>query len=287
MMKFAEQFEYYRSLIEGELDTYCEIPNCEEKVIYEAMAYSLQAGGKRIRPILTLAVCDMLGGDIRAALPFAAAIEMIHTYSLIHDDLPCMDNDDMRRGKPTCHKVFGEAIAVLAGDALLTQAFGLAASNAEIVVNFADYAGVTGMIGGQVLDMLYEGNYDVSAEQLAHLQTMKTGALMKLAVNNAAILCNASIEQSEKLWNFATNLGLAFQIRDDILDFTGDATTLGKNVGMDLERGKTTFVTVLGLDGASEMLQKLTNDAIAEISYFGDKAQFLIDLTKYLLERES
>jgi len=295
MKNFNEQFEYYRSLIEDELDGHCQVPECDEKIIYEAMAYSLKAGGKRIRPILMLAVCDMFGGDINAALPFAAAIEMIHTYSLIHDDLPCMDNDDMRRGKPTCHKVFGEAVAVLAGDALLTKAFEVMADYGTmpaqdrvwIISNVAGRAGARGMIGGQVLDMLYEGGGRVvDAEQLRGMCSLKTGALMNIAVDIGMATCRPDSEKQTKIYNFTRNLGLAFQIKDDILDLIGDAENLGKNTGMDIERGKATFVTVLGLDGAAEMLEKLTNEAIAEISYFGGKAEFLIELTKYLLERE-
>ena len=298
-INFTEKFEYYCNLIETEIEKHCEIPNCDERVIYEAMAYSLKAGGKRIRPVLTLAVCDMLGGDIQAALPFAVAIEMIHTYSLIHDDLPCMDNDDLRRGKPTCHKVFGEAVAVLAGDALLTKAFEVV-SNPEIAVDISTkdrlamvyinslFAGSGGMIGGQVLDMLFEGGGRVvTSEMLQIMNYKKTSLLICAAVNAGLTVANASNEEAAKLSQFAGDLGLAFQIRDDILDLIGDAESLGKNVGMDIERGKATFVTVLGLDGAAEMLERLTAEAIAEISYFGEEAEFLVELTNYLLNREN
>ncbi|MCL2838581.1 MAG: polyprenyl synthetase family protein [Oscillospiraceae bacterium] len=299
MEQFIKQMNRYRNMIEAELDNHCFIPDeFDGKVINEAMAYSLSAGGKRIRPILTLAVCDMLGGDVEAALPFATAIEMIHTYSLIHDDLPCMDNDDMRRGKPTCHKVFGEAIAVLAGDALLTEAFGIMASCdnvpakdiVEIIYFMSSAIGPMGMIGGQVLDMKYEGgDGSVTQEDLENMVDLKTGCLIKESARIGAIIAGADCESEEidKIIIFAQQLGLAFQIKDDILDLIGDAESLGKNVGMDIERGKATFVTVLGLDGAAEMLEKLTAEAIDYVSYFGDKAEFLIELTKYLLEREN
>jgi len=308
-LKFERQMKKYRDMIEENLVGYVvdyrsgeklglRSELFEQKAVLEAMEYSLSAGGKRIRPILTLAVCDMLGGDVETALPFAKAIEMIHTYSLIHDDLPCMDNDDMRRGKPTCHKVFGEAIAVLAGDALLTEAFGIMASCdnvpakdiVEIIYFMSSAIGPMGMIGGQVLDMKYEGGGgNVNQNDLENMVDLKTGCLIKESARIGAIIAGMDLESDEinKVMIFAEQLGLAFQIKDDILDLVGNTEGLGKNVGMDIQRGKTTFVTVLGLDGAIEMLEKFTAEAIDEISYFGDRAEFLIELTKYLLEREN
>ena len=266
--------------------------------IHEIMRYSTFAGGKRIRPALLFAANQACGAEFanKNACLAGAAIEMLHTFSLIHDDLPCMDNDDMRRGKPTCHKVFGEAVAVLAGDALLTRAFEVMADHGTmsaqdrvwIISNVAGRTGARGMIGGQVLDMLYEGGCRaVNLEDLRYMCSFKTGALMNIAVDIAMATCRPDSEKQTKIFNFTRNLGLAFQIRDDILDLIGDAESLGKNIGMDIERGKATFVTVLGLEGAAELLEQLTNEAIAEISHFGDKAQFLIDLTNYLLNREN
>jgi len=300
MINFEKQIEHYRNLIDNTLDMYCRPPELDEKVIYEAMAYSIKAGGKRIRPILSLAVCDMLGGNIGTAIPFAVAIEMIHTYSLIHDDLPCMDDDDLRRGKPTCHKVFGEAVAVLAGDALLTGAFAFmthsldgnnkvsAEDRITLISQIIKAAGVGGMIGGQVLDMMYEGgDRVVSLEQLVDMHSKKTGALISCASEVGAFLAFANEDEILKIRRFAENLGLAFQIKDDILDILGNSITLGKNTGMDIERGKSTFVTVLGLEGAIEMLEQTTKSAIEEISCFGEKAEFLVEFTKYLLERDN
>ena len=300
MRNFEEQFEKYHSLIEAELDSWVlKTPIHSKTIIYEAMSYSIGVGGKRIRPILALALCDMLGGNIEEALPFAVAIEMIHTYSLIHDDLPCMDDDDLRRGKPSCHKVFGEAIAILAGDALLTEAFeimaryhGNAALSAEdklkIIMSVAHAAGPGGMIGGQVLDMLNEGGGRcVTIDELRYMYFLKTGQLFSMAAEIGAIVAGAGKESTKRIGNFAENLGLAFQIKDDILDIVGNSITLGKNIGMDVERGKSTFVTVLGLDGAIEMLEQTTKAAIGEIAHFGEQAEFLAELTKYLLEREN
>ena len=256
------------------------------KTIFEAANYSIENGGKRIRPVLTLAVCQMLGGDINNAKHFACALEFIHTYSLIHDDLPCMDNDDYRRGKLTNHKVFGEAMAVLAGDTLLTHAFYVASNSTcekavEGIREIAKSAGADGMIGGQVIDM----EVAKTKEQLFDLHRKKTGALISLGAYLGAISANATKEDMEAVISYAENLGLAFQIKDDILDVTGDEALLGKPVGSDEKSEKQTFVTFYGLEGAKEQLEIYTSAAKNALKPFGEKAEFLLMLADYLLNR--
>ena len=262
------------------------------KVIFDAVQYSLLAGGKRIRPFLVLSVCEMLGGNRDAAIPFAAAIEMIHTYSLIHDDLPCMDDDDLRRGRPTSHKVYGEAIALLAGDALLTHAFGVAAGNdyvspeirARAVKLISHSAGCFGMIGGQVLDMLGE-DIPHGFELLEKMHSMKTGALISLSAELGALA--AGVTDSEVISavrTYAKNIGLAFQIIDDILDATGDEATLGKSVGTDEKENKTTFLTFMSETEAREYAEELTDSAKTAISGI-DGCDTLLALADYLLQR--
>jgi len=262
------------------------------KVIFDAVQYSLLAGGKRIRPFLVLSVCEMLGGNRDAAIPFAAAIEMIHTYSLIHDDLPCMDDDDLRRGRPTSHKVYGEAIALLAGDALLTHAFGVAAGNdyvspeirARAVKLISHGAGCFGMIGGQVLDMLGE-DAPHGFELLEKMHSMKTGALISLSAELGALAAGVTDSKViSAVRTYAKNIGLAFQIIDDILDATGDEATLGKSVGTDEKENKTTFLTFMSETEAREYAQKLTDsakNAIADIKDYDT----LLALADYLLQR--
>ncbi len=256
------------------------------KTIFDAANYSIQNGGKRIRPVLTLSVCQMLGGDINNAKHFACALEFIHTYSLIHDDLPCMDNDDYRRGKPTSHKVFGEAMAVLAGDTLLTHAFYVASRSTcpkvtEAIEKLAYLAGAEGMIGGQVIDM----EVAKTKEQLYELHKKKTGALISLGAYLGAVAALATEEEIRAVTAYAENLGMAFQIKDDILDVTGDEDLLGKPVGSDEKSDKHTFVTFYGLDGAKKELEAYTEAAKKALQPFGEKADFLIALADYLLER--
>ena len=264
------------------------------RVLLDSERYSLFAGGKRIRPLLTLEFCRMFGGDERAALPFACAVEMIHTYSLIHDDLPCMDDDDMRRGKPTNHKVFGEAIALLAGDSLLTGAFEAAASNhlvgaeisAKAVAYLAGCAGRYGMIGGQVMDLEGEKK-PLSVDELLKLHSLKTGALISAASVLGALAAGVAFDdpRMEAVVMYAENIGLTFQIIDDILDCTGDAELLGKAVGMDAERQKTTFMSFYSVDEARFYAERLTEEAIRAIQSF-ENSDALITLARWLLTRQ-
>ncbi len=263
--------------------------------VAEAMKYSLYAGGKRIRPYLVLAFCRLFGGSERAALPFAAAVEMIHTFSLIHDDLPCMDNDDMRRGKPTNHKVYGEATALLAGDALALKAFGVAASNKEVspdtalravgALSFA--AAEQGMVGGQIMDM-YGENHALSLDKLEKLQGLKTGALICVSARLGALAAGItdSDERMRNALEYAKGIGLAFQITDDILDVEGDEALLGKPIGSDAENSKSTFLTHMTIDDAKDYARKLTNDAKSAIEEY-EGSENLLSLADYLLIRRS
>lgn len=259
--------------------------------VADAMDYSLEAGGKRIRPVLVLAFCHMCGGDYRKAAAPAAAIEMIHTFSLIHDDLPCMDNDDFRRGKPSCHKKFGEACAVLAGDALAIRPFQVIAESElndsmkiKLIAELACSSGAEGMIGGQIIDMENEQRSTVNGENLRMMYALKTGRLIKTSCVMGCIAAEASDEQVKNAEEYAHCLGLAFQIIDDILDVTGDEAALGKPIGSDAEENKTTFVTLYGIENAKEEAVKLTDKAMKILGRF-DNNEFLIELTKYLLDR--
>lgn len=259
--------------------------------VADAMDYSLEAGGKRIRPVLVLAFCHMCGGDYRKAAAPAAAIEMIHTFSLIHDDLPCMDNDDFRRGKPSCHKKFGEACAVLAGDALAIRPFQVIAESElndsmkiKLIAELACSSGAEGMIGGQIIDMENEQCSTVNGENLRMMYALKTGRLIKTSCVMGCIAAEASDEQVKNAEEYAHCLGLAFQIIDDILDVTGDEAALGKPIGSDAEENKTTFVTLYGIENAREEAVKLTDKAMKILGRF-DNNEFLIELTKYLLDR--
>lgn len=260
--------------------------------IYQAMQYSLEAGGKRLRPVLTLATCRMCGGDEKAALPLACAVEMIHTYSLIHDDLPCMDDDDLRRGKPTNHKVFGEATAVLAGDALLTAAFEVisearhlltADQLLDVVDCLSHAAGASGMIGGQMLDMEGEEK-TLSLAQLEELQSLKTGALISAAGELGCIAAGGDAEQRRAVREYAGCLGRAFQVRDDMLDVISTTQVLGKPIGSDADNGKATFVSALGLDGCQRLVEELTERAITALDQF-ESAQFHTWLARQMAQR--
>jgi geranylgeranyl diphosphate synthase type II len=263
------------------------------KKIYDAMHYSLQIGGKRIRPLLHCYTYKMYEEEYKNIIPIACAIEMIHTYSLIHDDLPCMDNDDLRRGQPTNHKVFGEAIAVLAGDGLLNEAMSIMfnfckdKSQNEILACkiISDSAGPEGMIGGQVVDILSEGK-KISYETLCYMHKKKTGALIKSSILSGAVLGNASEDDIEKLCNFGEKLGLAFQIKDDILDVTGDENLIGKNVNSDIDNNKTTFVSTFGLEECKNKCKKLTKDCLNILHSINKDTSKLEEITKFLLYRE-
>ncbi len=263
-------------------------------VMLEAMAYSLKNGGKRIRPMLTLEFCRICGGDYKTAIPFALGAEMIHTYSLIHDDLPCMDDDDMRRGKPSSHKVFGEANALLAGDSLLTYAFETVLSASDMSAEkkaaaglaLAKAAGCSGMIAGQVMDLANEEKF-AELEEVTVTDRLKTGEMIKVSAVMGCIAAGADDEKTKAAEKYCECIGLAFQIVDDILDVTSDSETLGKPVGSDKENGKSTYVSLLGLGKSAELADKLTNDAKSALSIFGDEGEFLSKLADKLLEREN
>ena len=273
---------------------YFENKGSFNKVIYDSASYSLNIGGKRIRPLLMLLTYNMYKENWREILEFSSAIEMIHTYSLIHDDLPCMDNDDLRRGKPTNHKVYGEDIAVLAGDALLNEAmnvmmkFSLNHGREALVASqkIAEAAGAEGMIGGQVVDIINEGK-KISEEELRYMHMKKTGALIKVSIVAGAILGNASEEEIELLEKFGENLGLAFQIKDDILDVIGNTEKLGKKVLSDEENDKTNFISMHGLDYCIKECERLTNESINILDSLSVNTEALKILTKEHLDREN
>ena len=285
-----QQTQIYRNFIETYLlDFYKQFHQEPQKKLFEAVEYSLLAGGKRLRPILTLEFCRMCGTDWKQAVPFAAAVEMIQTYSLIHDDLPCMDDDDFRRGQPTSHKVFGEAMAVLAGDALLTDAFMMAAAadlkdpsavGAAIQI-LGRNAGSLGMVGGQVLDISSE-NRVLTESEVLDIQTRKTGALINAACVLGVLAAGGTQKQLEAAAQYAGALGMAFQIRDDILDVIGNPEELGKAVGTDTV--KNTFVRLYGLETAEKMVEKYTQTALAALEVFPDSG-YLHDLSLKLINR--
>lgn len=291
-MTFEATLQGYETQINRELEQAVATPNgALQKTVYSAMNYSLNAGGKRIRPVLTLEFCKAFGGNTKEAMPFALAVEMVHCYSLIHDDLPCMDDDDMRRGKPSCHKRFGEANALLAGDALLTAAFGqIARSNlsaetcVKAVETLSGCAGAAGMVGGQVIELENEGK-PLSETLLTTIHSLKTSALIRAACQLGVLAGNGGYAYYEKAGLFANNLGLAFQILDDILDVEGDEAVLGKPIGSDLENEKTTFVTLYGLDKAQELAKNYTEQAKGLAREFPNH-EFLLELTDYLSKRD-
>ena len=279
------------AVVEECLDKYLPLRETYEKTIYEAMRYSALGGGKRIRGVLTLMSCMMAGGKAEDAYPFAAAIEMIHAYSLIHDDLPAMDNDDFRRGKPTNHKQFGEAMAILAGDGLLGLAFETVLKNGvadgktwDALKLMSICAGPDGMLGGQVVDMESE-NKEIGYDELVYLQQHKTGALIKASCLMGAIIGGADEELKNKLELYAKNIGLAFQIKDDILDVEGDGEVLGKPIGSDAESGKSTFVTACGLEKSKQMVNELSKEAAQAVSGINEYGDFLAWLSMWLSER--
>ncbi len=284
--------ERFGEIINENILNYLPAANDGQNSVTRAMKYSLLNGGKRLRPILVLEFCKMCGGDINKAMPYACAIEYIHTYSLIHDDLPCMDDDDMRRGNPSCHKMYGEATALLAGDALLTHAFEAIVSsdytdeqNVRAVGLLAQNSGVGGMIGGQVLDLKFESQ-DPSISDLLCVHKLKTAALISAACLLGCIAGGASDEQFLAASKFAYRIGVAFQIKDDILDVTGDEELLGKPVGSDKDNEKTTYVDLVGIEKAQEDVEKLTANAKAELNAFDNK-EFILSLADYLAARES
>ena len=289
-MNLEQQCREYREFAEGFLrDWYARFHDEPQNRLFEAMEYSLLAGGKRLRPILAFAFCRLCGGDWKTAAPFAAAIEMVHTYSLIHDDLPCMDNDDYRRGRMTNHKVFGEAMAVLAGDALLTDAFAVASTAklpkpegmADAIGILSECAGSLGMVGGQVLDILSEER-ELTEQEVLDIQKRKTGCLISAACCLGALAGGADEQQFDAAGRFAACLGLAFQIRDDMLDVIGTKEEMGKGVGTDA--AKNTFVRLYGLEKCEQLVQQYTQYALDALNIFEDRA-FLVALAKSLTDR--
>ncbi|MBO4468551.1 MAG: polyprenyl synthetase family protein [Clostridia bacterium] len=281
----------YREKIDNRLDLLMPVGNNAYSGVIEAARYSLFAGGKRIRPILLLEFYKLFGGDDDCAYNFACAIEMIHTYSLIHDDLPCMDDDDMRRGKPSNHIKFGEPLALLAGDALLTESFGVASRTlgipservADAITFLSKNAGINGMVGGQVIDTCYEG--DVDEDLLIKTHLLKTGALIKAASVCGAILAGADDESIKKVSEYAESVGLAFQIIDDLLDRQSTTEKLGKPVGSDQKNSKTTTVDLLGVEECERRAAALTEKAIDILDGFDGDTTVLKELTGYLLKR--
>ena len=290
MSDYKADFKSYIDLVNARLSELFSGSESGDTVL-KAMKYSVENGGKRVRPVLVLEACKMCGGDINSAVDIACALEMIHTYSLIHDDLPCMDNDDMRRGKPSCHIKFGEEYALLAGDALLTYAFETVAKaniddakKAAAVACLAESAGFGGMVGGQVIDLQSEGK-KISYETLRKMHSLKTGALIRCAVRLGCICACADSKMTNALVSYADNLGYAFQAVDDILDVTSTEEVLGKPIGSDEECGKTTYVTLFGVEKAKKIAKELTDNAINSISGF-ENSEFLIRLAKELTERK-
>ena len=284
MQLYLKEIETY---LDSRFNWYSREP---QHVLFDAMRYSLLAGGKRLRPVFAFDFCRMCGGEWRNAMQFAAAVEMVHTYSLIHDDLPSMDNDDMRRGRPTNHKVYGEAMAILAGDAMLTSAFGEIANaplSAETRIRAVEVLSVcaaeTGMVGGQVLDIMSETR-ECTEQEIRDIQNRKTGALIKAACVLGVLAGNGTPEQVKAASDFADHLGLAFQIRDDMLDVIGDAQKLGKATGMDAT--KNTFVRLWGLEKCEELVQEHTRLALEALKAF-EHTEFMTELAKSLTSREN
>lgn len=296
-MEFNAQYDNTRRAVEESLTSFISgAENSPQKIIFDSMKYSLEAGGKRIRPVLLLETIKMMGGDCSAGIPFACAVEYIHTYSLIHDDLPAMDDDDLRRGKPTNHKVFGEAVAILAGDGLLNSAFEI--MSGEILKNncigyvkamnvIASCAGVNGMIAGQIVDIESEGR-SISYEELRYLHSKKTGALIKASVMAGAYIAGANEEELKAVERYSENIGLAFQITDDILDVTGNTSELGKNTGSDIQNDKSTYVSLFGIEKARLLAQDCLKDAVESLGNFDSQRRlFLEELARFVVMRKN
>ena len=284
-----------KHLVDVALNEYLPPTDKYPEVIHQAMKYSVLDGGKRLRPILALASCEAVGGDSRVAIPTACAIEFVHAFSLVHDDLPALDNDDLRRGKPTNHKVFGEAIAILTGDALLTLAFETILGqtkgvSAEVVVEVtrrvASATGVGGMITGQVVDILSEGK-KIDAETLNFMHRNKTGALIAVSCVCGALLGGGTPAQIEALSLYGQKIGLAFQIADDILDIEGEEERIGKPVGSDLQKNKSTYPSIFGLERSKELARHAVDEAIEALSDFDDSADPLREIAQFIIEREA
>lgn len=294
-MDFKTELKMYQDIVNKELEKYIRKNKCIEKVLNSAMEYSLMAGGKRLRPILVISTYKLFKDDIKKCIPYAVAIEMIHNFSLIHDDLPGIDNDDFRHGKPTNHKQFNEATAILAGDGLLNSGYITISNDLKNIENinelknkvkvFNEFSiAVDRMIAGEYIDTEYEGK-QISKDILKYIHENKTGALLKLSVRMGAMLADCSKEDLEKLSSYADKIGLAFQIKDDILSEEGNEEILGKPVGNDKEAGKCTYVSEYGLEGAKTILDNITKEAIEELKDYGEKANFLKELALYIQNR--
>lgn len=295
MMNLKEEIEAKKQYIDNELDNILPSESAYPGILFKSMRYSVFAGGKRLRPILILAACEMFGGDDKKAAPFACAMEMIHTYSLIHDDLPAIDNDNFRRGRLTNHKAFGENIAILAGDALLSYAFEVMANavakntdeaSAKALQSIAFGAGINGMVSGQVVDVISEGK-KLEKREMDFIHINKTAAMIVASVKAGAYLGGAKQEDVDNLEKAALKLGLAFQIQDDILDVTGTFEELGKPLHSDEKNEKATYVSMFGLERSTEIVEELSGDAENIFMSFGEKGRFLAELTKYLVKRRS
>jgi geranylgeranyl diphosphate synthase type II len=292
-LDLKEYLEARRLMVEEALEIALPKQDGPESRVVEAMRYSLFAGGKRLRPILCLAASEAVGGDIQSAMPAGCALEMIHTYSLIHDDLPAMDDDDLRRGKPTNHKVFGEAIAILAGDGLLTEAFVLLSDYhallperaVQVIGVIAEAASYRGMVGGQVVDMLSQ-NKPADLETVKQMHSRKTAALIAAATESGALAGKGSEAQVAALARYGRAIGLAFQIADDILDIEGDTELLGKTTGADEARGKVTYPAAVGLERSRQAANDMIHDALAALEGFDDKANPLRSLAQYIITRK-
>ena len=294
-MDFKEELKLYQEKVNKELEKYLRTKDCLEGTLNESMEYSLMAGGKRLRPILVLSTYSLFKGDLEKCFPYAIAIEMIHNFSLIHDDLPGIDNDDFRHGKLTNHKRFNESTAILAGDGLLNNAYIVISSDLKKTNNnndlekklqvFNEFAlAVDRMIAGEYVDTEYEGK-EITTEDLQYIHENKTGALLKLCVRMGAILGGANDEELKGLTSYAEKIGLAFQIKDDILSEEGDEKVLGKPVGNDRKQEKCTYVSKYGLEKSKEILDKITKEAVGKLESFGDKAEFLRGLALYIENR--
>jgi geranylgeranyl diphosphate synthase type II len=296
-MDIKEYLSSRKEMIDKFLDSYLPLEEFYPQEIHKAMRYSLSAGGKRLRPILALASFETIKDDSSSILAIACAIELIHTYSLIHDDLPSMDNDDFRRGKPTNHKVFGEAIAILAGDALLTMAFSMMTDSVftkkinpdrllKVISEISHAAGDRGMIGGQVVDILSE-HTEIDLKTLEYIHTNKTGSLIRASVRTGGILAGANEEELRGVTIYGEDVGFAFQITDDLLDIEGTREELGKETGMDSHKGKKTYPSMLGIEESKRKVRELVENALSALSIFNHRADPLRGIARFIIDRRS
>lgn len=293
MSDLKQYLKTQQKTVDAALSSFLPKATTRPKTVHQAMRYSVFAGGKRLRPILTLAAAEACGGDEKNSLPPACAVEVMHTYSLVHDDLPCMDDDDLRRGRPTSHKVYGESMAILTGDALLTEAFTILAQTPQtkryplkdIILEFSVCGGSRKLIGGQVLDLKGEGQ-DLTKAQLIRIHENKTAALLTTSLRLGGMTANATPRQLAALTDFGYNLGLAFQVIDDILDVTQSTEKLGKTAGKDEAVNKATYPSIMGLEKSKTEARRLTKKSLGSLSVFGKKATRLEGIAHYLLDRE-